>query len=60
MRLLQKLQAAPIEGRVALTQLAEDITFADIDHFMTLGESILLELYDKDVLWPVLPPETNS
>ncbi|BFM21415.1 HvfC family RiPP maturation protein [Gilvimarinus japonicus] len=59
-RLLQKLQAAPTSGRAALTQLAEEIAFADLDRFIALGESILLELYDKDVLWPILPPDTKS
>lgn len=50
--LLQKLQAGPSTGRAALTQLAEDTAFADLERFMALGASILLELYDKDVLWP--------
>lgn len=51
--LLQKLQAVPSLGRAVLAQLAVDIKFTDVDRFIELGESILLELYDKDVLWPV-------
>ncbi|WP_232305531.1 HvfC family RiPP maturation protein [Gilvimarinus polysaccharolyticus] len=51
--LLQKLQSAPSNGRTILAQLAVDIKFTDVDRFVALGESILLELYDKDVLWPV-------
>ncbi|WP_232301212.1 HvfC family RiPP maturation protein [Gilvimarinus agarilyticus] len=51
-RMVQMLQAEATPARAALTALSQEVGFADTARFIALGESILLELYQKDVLWP--------
>tara|TARA_R110000850_G_scaffold73647_4_gene161567 strand:+ start:772 stop:1524 length:753 start_codon:yes stop_codon:yes gene_type:complete len=53
-RLVQLLQAGAASTRAALITLAEEAEFSDRERFVALGESILLELYQKDLLWPVV------
>lgn len=55
--LLQRLSSAAVSGEELLRGTAADISYADVDAFLSFGKDILQELAEKDILVSCRSPD---